>query len=148
MNKRFEELNEKKRVLGYYINILDGYYKILEASGSMIGLSVNEGEVSSRIISNVESLKEDVAEYRSRAWEDWYLYTDELKFLEEAVKNDSEDDFEFAERNLITLFNDAERDYNELMAINKRLASIFGDAKLNFGQGKLCEENGEEPSEE
>ncbi|MBQ3158101.1 MAG: hypothetical protein IJB98_00225 [Clostridia bacterium] len=147
MNNKFIEFNEKKRILGYYINILDDYFKILEASKSMIALSV-EGASASRIDKKIEALKIDVAEYRDRAWEDWYLYTDELKCMEEAMKSFNEDDFEFAETNLNTIISDAERDYQELMTLNKELSFIFGDAKLNFGQGKLCGENGEEPSEE
>ena len=147
MNNKFIEFNEKKRILGYYINILDDYFKILEASKSVIALSV-EGASASRIDKKIEALKIDVAEYRDRAWEDWYLYTDELKCMEEAMKSFNEDDFEFAETNLNTIISDAERDYQELMTLNKELSFIFGDAKLNFGQGKLCGENGEEPSEE
>lgn len=147
MNNKFNEFNEKKRILGYYINILDDYFNILEASKSMIALTV-EGASASRIDKKIEALKIDVAEYRDRAWEDWYLYTDELKFMEEAMKSFNEDDFEFAETNLNTIISDAERDYQELMALNKELSSVFDDAKLNFGKSQQREEIGDEPSEE
>ena len=118
MNNKFIEFNEKKRILGYYINILDDYFKILEASKSMIALSV-EGASASRIDKKIEAVKIDVAEYRDRAWEDWYLYTDELKCMEEAMKSFNEDDFEFAETNLNTIISDAERDYHELMTLSE-----------------------------
>lgn len=147
MNNKFNEFNEKKRILGYYINILDDYFKILEASKSMIALSV-EGASASRIDKKIEALKIDVAEYRDRAWEDWYLYTDELKCMEEAMKSFNEDDFEFAETNLNTIISDAERDYQELMTLNKELSSVFDDAKLNFGKSQQREEIGDEPIEE
>ncbi|MBR2909449.1 MAG: hypothetical protein IKC11_03785 [Clostridia bacterium] len=127
MKERFDDLKNKQRILGYYIQVMDRFIDIANASISVSGvISRDELNIKTR---ELEDLKTEMDSARQEAWESWYAYGDSLQNMENYMYAGDIESFEKEEDVLSQRISDAEKAWVDISVMSKKLGSVYSGEK-------------------